>query len=111
MMRQCPTAGHVSVEWAALCCKSGCTSNAGARLMHCTPCGCSLPAGAAEAGADGPRMLAEALAAEASSAAKRSKDPFADLGVKFVEVRGRPPPGLPTWARAAWGCNCLGMTR
>ena len=60
--------------------------------MPCTPCGRSVPAGAAEVGADGPRMLAEALAAEASSAAKRSKDPFADLGVKFVEVRGRPLP-------------------
>ena len=32
-------------------------------------------------------MLAEALAAEASKAAKHSKDPFADLGVKFVEAR------------------------
>ncbi|KAK9826164.1 hypothetical protein WJX81_002555 [Elliptochloris bilobata] len=37
-------------------------------------------------GTDGERMLAEALAAETSSAAKRSKDPFVDLGVKFVEV-------------------------
>lgn len=36
---------------------------------------------------DGERMLAEALAAEASKAAKHSKDPFADLGVKFVEAR------------------------
>ena len=42
---------------------------------------------AAAASADGERMLAEALAAEASQTAKRNKDPFADLGVKFVEAR------------------------
>ena len=42
---------------------------------------------AAAAGADGERMLAAALAAEASQTAKRNKDPFADLGVKFVEAR------------------------
>lgn len=57
----------------------------------------------AAAGAmDGERMLAEALAAEASKAAKHSKDPFADLGVKFVEAR------LPLQQPGA-GCLCVSI--
>jgi hypothetical protein len=39
--------------------------------------------------APGEAMLQAALAADAKGAARRSaKDPFADLGVKFVEVQG-----------------------
>ena len=45
---------------------------------------------AAAPAADGERMLQDALAADAKTGARKSasaKDPFADLGVKFVEVR------------------------
>ena len=59
-----------------------------ARCEECRGDRGAPPDPSAAAGAmDGERMLAEALAAEASKAAKHSKDPFADLGVKFVEAR------------------------
>ena len=36
---------------------------------------------------DGEEMLRAAMAAERSTAARRTEDPFADLGVSFKEVR------------------------
>ena len=44
---------------------------------------------------DGEEMLRAAMAVERSTAARRTEDPFADLGVSFKEVGLGPEPPAP----------------